>query len=79
MQLFYEQFSFVINCHIVVGDGSSGGLGVNPGTLVITKTALSPLLEPFYTLVECGKERKLHAEPDSKLNQDLVNAAKLLG
>ena len=63
----------------IIRMGSSGGLGVNPGTLVITKTALSPLLEPFYTLVECGKERKLVAEPDQKLNQDLITAAKTLG
>ena len=63
----------------IIRMGSSGGLGVNPGTLVITKTALSPLLEPFYTLVECGKERKLVAVPDQKLNQDLIIAAKTLG
>ena len=63
----------------IIRMGSSGGLGVNPGTLVITKTALNPLLEPFYNLVECGKERKLLAEPDPKLNQNLINAAKKLG
>ena len=63
----------------VIRMGSSGGLGVNPGTLIVTKSALSPLLEPFYTLVECGKERKLLAEPDPKLNKDLITAAKKLG
>merc|ERR1711990_648056 len=45
----------------IIRMGSSGGLGVKPGTLIITKSALSPLLEPFYNLVECGKERKLPA------------------
>ena len=63
----------------IIRMGSSGGLGVNPGTLIITKSALSPLLEPFYSLVECGKERKLLAEPDPKLNEDLITAAKKLG
>lgn len=63
----------------IIRMGSSGGLGVNPGTLIITKSALSPLLEPFYNLVECGKERKLPAQPYPKLNQNLITAARNLG
>ena len=63
----------------IIRMGSSGGVAVDPGTLIITKSALSPLLEPFYTLAECGKERKLRAEPDPKLNQDLIAAAQSLG
>merc|ERR1712096_129522 len=33
----------------------------------------------FYTLVECGKERKIRAEPDANLNEQLINAAIKLG
>ena len=36
----------------IIRMGSSGGVGVKPGTLIITQQAYDPLLQPFYTLIE---------------------------
>ena len=36
----------------IIRMGSSGGLGVKPGTIIITDQAYDPLLQPFYTLIK---------------------------
>merc|ERR1719454_1137847 len=63
----------------IIRMGSSGGLGVKPGTLIVTEKAFDPLLENAYTLIQCGKQIKLKAEADSELSQSLIDTGLRLG
>ncbi len=54
--------------------GTSGGIGVDAGTVVITKQAFMPNLQPFYTTYELDKEINLPTKFDSRLVDDIVKA-----
>lgn len=49
--------------------GTSGGIGVEPGTVVITKNAYMPDLSPYYTTYELDKRIDI----PTALNHSLVN------
>uniref|UniRef100_H2ZBV0 Nucleoside phosphorylase domain-containing protein n=1 Tax=Ciona savignyi TaxID=51511 RepID=H2ZBV0_CIOSA len=53
--------------------GTSGGLGLDPGTVVITDKAYNGLLKPVYTQVACGKAidypTSTHPEVRTKLHE----------
>jgi len=56
--------------------GTCGGVGVEPGTVIITDQCYSAFLEPFYTQVAAGKRIQYEARCDVKLGQDLLEVAK---
>jgi len=49
--------------------GTSGGLGAEPGTVIITKEAYDATCEPGYEVVSCGKKVRYDATADKKLNE----------
>lgn len=49
--------------------GTSGGLGAEPGTVIITKEAYDATCEPGYEVVSCGKKVRYDAKADEKLNE----------
>jgi len=53
--------------------GSSGGLGVQPGTLVITRQAYSAALEPFFTQLACGSSKHYESKTDAGVSEKLFN------
>lgn len=55
--------------------GSSGGIGVPPGTVVITRTALNGELEPFLTLTVLGKPVRRAAHLSAAFIEDLLAVA----
>ncbi|XP_038218208.1 uridine phosphorylase 1-like isoform X2 [Zerene cesonia] len=55
--------------------GTSGGIGVDPGTVVISSSGLSDTLEPCYKLAILGRERKFPCDFDKRLNQELMSVA----
>ncbi|KNC48838.1 uridine phosphorylase [Thecamonas trahens ATCC 50062] len=55
--------------------GTSGGVGVAPGTCVVAKSAVSGLLEPFYSLDILGKTHQFPANFDSQLADDILACA----
>lgn len=59
----------------VIRVGSSGGLGVEPGTIVVTQQAYSSALEPFFTQVACGMNKRYESKTDRDLSQKLFNLA----
>nr|CAB3267524.1 uridine phosphorylase 2 [Phallusia mammillata] len=56
--------------------GTSGGLGMKPGTVIITKQAYNGLLENCYRQVICGKEIRYPADTNPQLAEDLLKCAK---
>jgi len=56
--------------------GTTGGLGVDPGTLVLTKRGYSGALEPFFTQIACGKKKEYNSETDEELTHDLYSFIK---
>eukprot|EP00123_Amoebidium_parasiticum_P001154 comp12198_c0_seq1/m.6962 comp12198_c0_seq1/g.6962 ORF comp12198_c0_seq1/g.6962 comp12198_c0_seq1/m.6962 type:complete len:313 (-) comp12198_c0_seq1:565-1503(-) len=58
----------------IIRMGTSGGLGVEPGSLVITKQPLNGELEPYYKAVVLGEEIKRESYMDQELG-DLIEAA----
>jgi uridine phosphorylase len=48
--------------------GTSGGIGVKPGTVVVTKNAFMPNLAPYYTTYELDKR----VDTPTALNHELV-------
>jgi len=51
--------------------GTSGGLGAEPGTVIITKEAYDATCEPGYEVVSCGKKVRYDAKADEKLNEGI--------
>lgn len=54
--------------------GTSGGIGVEPGTVVITKNAFMPNLEPYYTTYELDKRIDTPTNLDHKLVERIIAA-----
>lgn len=52
--------------------GTSGGIGLEAGTIVITKQSYSSQLEPYYTQVVCGKQQRIESSCDPCLAQRLL-------
>lgn len=59
--------------------GTSGGLGLEPGTTVVTKQPYSSLLKPYFTQVACGCEVKYESTCDEQLASQLLECGKKLG
>jgi uridine phosphorylase len=57
-------------CYIRVG--TSGGIGVKPGTVIVTDKAFNATLQPKYELVQLGKRRSFNTVLDTKLAHDIV-------
>lgn len=55
--------------------GTSGGLGLEPGTVVITKTAVNALLEPFSEQVILGKVVRFPTTLDEQLQKQLLECS----
>jgi len=55
--------------------GTSGGLGAEPGTVIITKEAYDATCEPGYEVVSCGKKVRYGAKADEMLNEEFIRAA----
>jgi len=51
--------------------GTSGGIGIEPGTIVLTQKGYSGALEPYFTQTACGKKINYSAETDTELTEDL--------
>lgn len=55
--------------------GTSGGLGLAPGTVVITKAAMNPLLEPYHEQIILGKTVKYSTSLDEQLREQLMECS----
>nr|XP_002128532.1 uridine phosphorylase 2 [Ciona intestinalis] len=55
--------------------GTSGGLGLDPGTVVITDTAYNGLLQPHHAQVACGKEIHYPSFTNPDLRNGLLKCA----
>ncbi|XP_068750651.1 uridine phosphorylase 1-like isoform X2 [Montipora capricornis] len=55
--------------------GTSGGLGLKPGTVVITRTAMNDLLEPFNEQVILGKRVKFPSTLNEKLQEQVLECS----
>ncbi|XP_073235923.1 uridine phosphorylase 1-like [Porites lutea] len=55
--------------------GTSGGLGLEPGTVVITTRAVNALLEPFSEQVILGKVVKFPTPLDEQLRKELLDCS----
>ena len=54
--------------------GTSGGIGVEPGIVVLTDEALNAGFEPFYQVIAAGKIKKYPSPLDVRLNQEIIAA-----
>jgi len=52
--------------------GTSGGIGVEPGTVVVTKNAYMPNLAPYYTTYELGQRIDTPTNLDHKLVERIL-------
>ena len=59
--------------------GTSGGMGVAAGTLVITSTALNAQFKPYLELTVLGKKIQRPSHFDRDLSQKLLEATQTLG
>lgn len=57
--------------------GTSGGLGVPAGTVVVADQAVDGTLEFGFEAVGCGKKKRYPAVADKALSQDLVKAGEV--
>ncbi|CAK8681804.1 uridine phosphorylase 1-like [Clavelina lepadiformis] len=58
--------------------GTSGGLGIEPGTPVITEQSYNGLLEPCYKQVACGREIVYDTKTTADVAKNLLECAKRL-
>uniref|UniRef100_A0A0A9YS89 Uridine phosphorylase 1 n=1 Tax=Lygus hesperus TaxID=30085 RepID=A0A0A9YS89_LYGHE len=58
--------------------GTSGGIGLEPGTVVITQEAVNGYLEPYYELVSMGRLIKMKSAMSDDVIAKLMDAAKQL-
>lgn len=54
--------------------GTSGGIGLEPGTIVVTKQSFMPNLQAYYTTYELDKQIDLPTQFDAKLVEEIINA-----
>lgn len=54
--------------------GTSGGIGIEPGTVVVTKNAYMPNLEPYYTTYELGQRVDTPTHADLALVERILAA-----
>lgn len=54
--------------------GTSGGIGVEPGTVIITQNAFMPNLAPYYTTYELDQQIDLPTHMDSSLVKRIIAA-----
>jgi len=59
--------------------GTCGGIGVNPGTICLTRSVLTETLEENFPFVECGKVKPMPMILDSELGDTLSEIASNLG
>lgn len=59
--------------------GTCGGIGVDPGTVVITDQALNGKLEPEYELIELGETKRYPSTLDKGLVEELHSTAQRIG
>jgi len=57
--------------------GTCGGIGVNPGSVIITKQAFNETLKPEYCLPILGEIRSFSTEFDGKVQAKLLDASKV--
>lgn len=78
-----EIFKLIYYCNLsnvkLIRMGTSGGLGVTPGSIVITKKAFNPLLKEEYCLVSCGQSKPLTPVSNERFNTLLQDAAEKCG
>merc|ERR1719498_1552846 len=55
--------------------GTSGGIGSEPGTIIVSTTGVMGTLEPVYEAIELGERRRYGADLDADLVASLVAAA----
>lgn len=55
--------------------GTSGGLGVPGGSVVVSRRGLSPALEPFHKVYTLGEEQRFPAECDETMAHELLQCA----
>lgn len=56
--------------------GTSGGIGSEPGTIIVSTCGVMGTLEPVYEAIELGERRRYGADLDAGLVESLVTAAK---
>jgi len=59
--------------------GTCGGIGVNPGTICLTRSVLTETLEENFPFVECGKIKPMPMILDAELGDKLAEMATSLG
>ncbi len=59
--------------------GTSGGVGVEGGTVVVTEEGLDGELKPELTSIQLGKRRTYPAQTNAELNAELVEVSEELG
>ena len=55
--------------------GTSGGVGVEPGTVVVSSGTVNGELEPWFDLVELGNRRRYPTQVDNRLTHQLLACA----
>merc|ERR1719326_2084000 len=56
--------------------GTCGGVGLEPGTCVVSSCGVMGTLEPVFEAIELGERRYYDAQMDASLAESLVAAAK---
>nr|ACO14582.1 Uridine phosphorylase 1 [Caligus clemensi] len=64
---------------IFIRIGTSGGIGHDPGTVVVTRQPVNPDLSTDYTLTTLGKVRRFPSPLDQDLARELIDAARQIG
>ncbi|XP_033116908.1 uridine phosphorylase 1-like [Anneissia japonica] len=59
---------------VMIRIGTSGGIGVAAGTVVVTETAVNEMLKPQYDVVILGNTVSRETELDKKLMEDLLKS-----
>lgn len=59
--------------------GTCGGIGSEPGTVIVSTSAVMGTLEPVYESIELGERRRYGTELDSELSRKLLEAGKDAG
>merc|ERR1719330_111173 len=56
--------------------GTSGGIGSEPGVIIVSSCGVMGTLEPVYEAIELGERRRYGADLDAGLSRSLVGAAR---
>ena len=59
----------------IIRVGTSGGLGLKAGTVVVSDQVYNSLLEPTYNIAVCGKLEKRTTKLDDALARELIATA----